>query len=182
MTTLEKIRAEIEKKMEEKEREATQTQDDMECGISIGYKFALDIIDKYASEECDRDCEHCTWIECPRDDSDTIAYNDDFATALEKISKYEDVKACEDAVSRQAVLDIIDKWYENNRDIDNIEDLIVFATYLPSVQPKAKTGHWNEVMRHPLETANWQCSECYGVVYEEKTDFCPFCGARMVDE
>ena len=70
MTTIEKIRSEIEKKMEEKEREATQTQDDMECGISIGYKFALDIIDKYASEECDRDCEHCAYLECPKESED----------------------------------------------------------------------------------------------------------------
>lgn len=54
MTTLEKIRAEIEQ---------------METLIT---KFeALQIIDKYASEECDRDCEHCVYLECPKDDYQT---------------------------------------------------------------------------------------------------------------
>ena len=27
----------------------------------------LQIIDKYASEECDNDCEHCAYLECPKE-------------------------------------------------------------------------------------------------------------------
>ena len=36
-------------------------------------KEMLDIIDryKYASEECDNDCEHCAYLECPKDDYQT---------------------------------------------------------------------------------------------------------------
>ena len=69
---------------------------------------------------------------------DTIAYNDDFATALEKISKYEDKMAkmpCEDAVSRQAVLD----RREILRDEQGTGHQAVKTKYireLPSVQPK----------------------------------------------
>ena len=57
-------------------------------------------------------------------------------------------KPCEDAVSREAVLKAIDKWYENNNQLflsDCIEDLIIAINYeLPSVQPKAKTGRCKE--------------------------------------
>lgn len=48
---------------------------------------------------------------------------------------------CEDAISRQTVLKIIDGWYEQNRDTENIEDLIVLITYMDSVNPQ-KSGHW----------------------------------------
>ena len=141
MTTIEKIKAKIDYYLKNNE---------------FGMEYRNDIkniIDKYASEECDRDCEHCAYLECPKDERldeeyekyenwvsdermdfpktfdefaeqygivdtdeiytngsklipvfrvkqwlaeqepcDTIAYNDDFATALEKISKYEDRK------------------------------------------------------------------------------------------
>ena len=53
---------------------------------------------------------------------------------------------CEDAVSRQAVLEIIDKWYENNSQLllnDCIEDLIVYVTYMPPVRPQEQAGHMN---------------------------------------
>ena len=42
---------------------------------------------------------------------------------------------CGDAISRQAVLKAIDGWYDNNRDTENIEDLIVLITYMSSVHP-----------------------------------------------
>lgn len=42
----------------------------------------------------------------------------------------------DDLISRQAVLKIIDGWYEQNRDTDNIEDLIVLITYMDSVNPQ----------------------------------------------
>ena len=45
---------------------------------------------------------------------------------------------CEDAISREAVLRVIDGWYEQNRDTENIEDLIILITYMGSVQPSHK--------------------------------------------
>ena len=61
MTTIEKIRTEIEferdKKIGGEAFEAVQYKSFDKC---------LQIIDKYASEECDNDCEHCAYIECPK--------------------------------------------------------------------------------------------------------------------
>ena len=48
----------------------------------------------------------------------------------------ETIPPFEDCISRQAVLKIIDGWYDNNRDTENIEDLIVLITYMCSVNPQ----------------------------------------------
>lgn len=75
---------------------------------------------------------------------DTISYNDDFVTALVKISKYEDKMA-----------------------------------KMPSVQTKAKTGHW-------IKKGNTlTCPFCGAKGEDIKDDYCfnycPNCGARMVE-
>ena len=192
MTTIEKIRAEIE----EEARIHTGLE---EWSYYVkGLMTAKDIIDKYASEECDRDCEHCTWIECPKDDyqtdmdeaweqakkepcevseydkdhiwykghqyislrrflevkaeaykepsedatlkdifcmdceykqeqCDTISYNDDFATALEKISKYEDRKTerMENALNHIRTAVDVDEWAvkEVERVFENYDEM-----------------------------------------------------------
>lgn len=64
MSTLEKIRAEIE-------NIGILSSVDIKTGETLyeglcRYDDVLEILDKYASEECDNDCEHCTWIECPK--------------------------------------------------------------------------------------------------------------------
>lgn len=85
-----------------------------------------------------------------------------------------------DLISRQAVLKIIDGWYDNNRDTENIEDLIVLITYMDSVNPQeSKTGHWIPTY------GNVKCSVC-GSVKESRrvgkaTHYCDFCGAKMVE-
>ena len=45
---------------------------------------------------------------------------------------------CDDAIGRDAVLSIIDGWYEQNRETENIEDLIILITYMDSVTPKSR--------------------------------------------
>ena len=110
---------------------------------------------------------------------DAIAYNDDFKTALEKISKYKEQEPC-DAISREAVLSVIDGWYEQNRDTENIEDLIILITYMSSVQPIRK-GHWVH------KGQGIYCSECgkesgYNPFGASRfSDYCPNCGAEMVE-
>ena len=77
MTTLEKIKAEI------KNTFLWDGQD--EKNLNTAVRKCLEIIDKYASEECDNDCEHCTYIECPKEPSecqwhekeDNICWNED---------------------------------------------------------------------------------------------------------
>ena len=151
MTTLEKIRAEI-------------TELFKISGVSnTSLCFAvLDLIDKYASEECDHDCEHCAYLECPKE-------------------------PCEDAVSRQ--LKIGEEIYirANVNEIRN--DYIIcenkggyFGTVreeiYPSVQPEPKTGHWIE--REVRGDLALYCSECEaGLDVYYHYSFCPNCGAEM---
>ena len=156
MTTLEKIKKEIQNLNLIGYADV--------CGKrEIATKAVLEIIDRYASEECDRDCEHCAYLECPKE-------------------------PCEDAVSRQAVLKAIDKWYENNNQLflsDCVEDLIIAINYeLPSVQPKAKTGRWVDDVRCEYFVCN-QCKAEFerfsegGCELIDEYHFCPNCGAEM---
>ena len=206
MTTLEKIRAEIEK---------------AQIADFIAVVTVLDIIDKYASEECDRDCEHCAWIECPiepcEDAVSREAVVDDFIEWREKleyavgedysgvhllnvaIQKIWDMPSvtskpieCEDAVSRQAVVEIIefeDKWLldakGHNKDTEiAFSGLKTKITNLPCVQPKAKTGRWKRVSFDKYRfNADYvyECQNCKEHAFQ-KWNYCPNCGARMADE
>ena len=77
-----------------------------------------------------------------------------------------------DAISRDAVLSIIDGWYEQNRETENIEDLIILITYMDSVTQKS--GKWEDLHRC------WVCSECGQQTHIEHK-YCPNCGCRMVE-
>ena len=65
--------------------------------------------------------------------------DDDYQTDMDEAWKQAKREPCDDVVSRQAVLKIIDGWYEQNRDTENIEDLIVLITYMDSVRPQELT-------------------------------------------
>lgn len=90
------------------------------------------------------------------------------------------IEPCEDVVSRQAVLKIIDGWYEQNRDTENIEDLIVLITYMDSVRPQEQTGHWildetdNSITCDKCGCLIWANDISHGEAY-----YCPNCGAKM---
>ena len=120
MTTLEKIRAEIaENQKVISETLSFDKENEFYNGKWAGFELALAIIDRYASEECTNDCEHCVYLECPKE-------------------------PCEDAVSRQAVLDLLLIVTRDNFTLqDYYEKVLEFATeiqdrieQLPSVQPK----------------------------------------------
>lgn len=73
------------------------------------------------------------------------------------VSSSEKPNKCEDAISRQAVLKIIDGWYDNNRDTENIEDLIVLITYMCSVNPQKPKSEWqqdHEILKAYSDGAN----------------------------
>lgn len=146
MTTLEKIRAEIE-----------QLED--ACSKEHGcIAEVLQIFDKYAVQE-------------PR-------------VKNELNVELNELKPCEDAVSRQAVLKAIDKWYENNNQLllnDCIEDLIVDAVELPSVQPKQKTGHWIDYSDEGYVECPFceHATNCEGNI--DELHYCFWCGAKMVE-
>ena len=150
MTTLEKIKKEISENQKViSETLSLDKENEFYNGKWAGFELALAIIDKYASEECDRDCEHCAYLECPKE-------------------------PCEDAVSRQAVLKEFEKGTEN---------LYGRIDKLPSVQPKAKTGHWIRLPKNGLSGLPWyECSECEKercIAMLRDFNYCPNCGAEM---
>lgn len=86
-----------------------------------------------------------------------------------------------DAISREQAIEEADKLcletgYDNEKVIEMLNDL-------PTVTPQPRKGHWKE---HPHEAGpNWkysmyECSECHGWL-EDDSDYCPDCGAKMVE-
>ena len=105
-----------------------------------------------------------------------------------------ELKPCEDAISRKAVIDAIRfgisnirafndttmvRFYE--RENEALEKAIDRVNKLPSVQPSRK-GHWIQL---DYQRGKFECSECHtqGYVdtcmYEPKWKYCPRCGAKM---
>ena len=104
-----------------------------------------------------------------------------FEEAIERLDRewgIEEQEPCEDAISRQAVMDCFKKWqpYMATRLWDFEQEL----SALPSVKSQEpKTGHWTRVTdktRHLV----WEC----GCGWQQRfyTNFCPDCGAKMESE
>lgn len=76
---------------------------------------------------------------------------------------------CEDCISRQAVLDLVNSDWK-------YEGLETYVVSLPSVNPQ-KIGHW-------IDTGSGQeCSECREIQcgYDSFRHFCANCGAKMIE-
>lgn len=97
-----------------------------------------------------------------------------------------------DYISRESVLKLIYDYKENHSsdrehypiNYGTLFDMIRWVYNLPSVTPQEpRAGHWIE---HPHEWGdNWQysdyeCSICHNWAHFD-TDFCPNCGAKMVE-
>lgn len=84
---------------------------------------------------------------------------------------------CEDAVSRQAVIDEIEFYQINPQHfdfvslIDNIKDL-------PSVNPQ-KIGHWIRVDDTKMRCSNCDIIHLIAQYPRIGINYCPNCGARM---
>ena len=109
------------------------------------------------------------------------------------------VEPCEDAISRQAVLDLISKFIleihtEGGRDLNSHTNDVLRQILrnvgsdrvLPSVNPQQRVGHW--IQTEEKDDAEpcilWECSCCHkefrGVVHKV-SNYCPKCGCRMVE-
>ena len=97
-------------------------------------------------------------------------------------------ESCEDAVSRQILLDDLKKlktaWKKYPvmaEQIKGVEAAIGYVEAIPSVMPKRKTGKW-EIIAHESHIGGFthvkKCSVC-GVEQIIRSRFCPNCGARM---
>lgn len=164
MTTLEKIRAEVKNIVDFVA---------VNGGIYVREYDVVQIIDKYAEQEpCD----------------DAISREDaihafDYLMGLNRaqiqdtLFKLPSVTPklieCEDAVSRQAVLDVVEREPYKGDALSEIEKL-------PSVRPQEQTGHWiYDRTRDWDGECKYECSEC-GMGSDVDYAYCMRCGAKMV--
>ena len=109
-----------------------------------------------------------------------------------------DRKPCEDAISRRAVLDTLDKMdsvLDEDRTVETYKELLA-ACYndLPSVTPARKKGKWidtTEISTNKRGQIVHEviCSECNGISYFRSmgnkyigANLCPNCRAEMESE
>lgn len=99
-----------------------------------------------------------------------------------------ELEPCEDAISRQAVLDLVEHY--NSDGLGSVfygyEEGVKFANAvnkLPSVKPQEKTGHWIDI---DSETYTWKirCDQCGHERSMMSTqgkypNFCEECGTDM---
>lgn len=100
--------------------------------------------------------------------------DDTFDMAIEALEQ----EPCSDAISRQAVLEIVEREQNKGDALSEIEKL-------PSVNPQ-KSGKWiidKEVtFGEWKDTKKYKCSECGIHVGVFNSNFCPNCGAMMESE
>lgn len=114
---------------------------------------------------------------------DSIQPTTERKKAIKAAIKALEQQPCEDAISRQAVLDYIDKM-PNELTADGrrmirrrtLEEYI--SDTLPPVTPTQKYGKW--IDREMYDADRWKCSEC-GRTEQYKENYCPNCGACMVE-
>jgi hypothetical protein len=107
------------------------------------------------------------------------------AVILGKAIKALEQEPCEDAISRQAVLDIVDGYSVSQSNVEDItQDIISDIMVLPPVTPQPKIGHW--ILTSDDDCEYCTCSEC-GYQNGENwmigsvIKFCQECGAKMVE-
>jgi len=109
---------------------------------------------------------------------------DEFLYDGRSIREWVQIIGSEDAISRQAVLDLTGKsdWFESS---DDYNDFVIAVCELPPVNPQ-RMGHWiyDDIAN------NWRCDKCgetpktMGYVGTDKFmaehfKFCNHCGAKM---
>ena len=89
----------------------------------------------------------------------------------------------DDCISRQAAQDYIAKYLSQflyNDVREAVETIDEYIGELPSVTPKPKTGRWIAIENEDMKIVGYYCSNCdLPMETEEKTKFCPNCGAKM---
>jgi len=109
------------------------------------------------------------------------------------------VISCEDAISRQAVIDGINSYfhdeYYQRTSIQDCRDCLIedVIKKLPPVNPQPKTGKWIQTNEFFINQDGqfiykFICSECKSLSYFRKSNkkaiganVCPNCGCRMIE-
>lgn len=101
--------------------------------------------------------------------------------ALDMAIKALEQEPCEDAISRQAVVDMtgLSEWFDSS---DSYNEFVIALSELPPVTPQPKIGHWIADIERwgDINTSvnGYRCSECNS--FDADGDyFCPNCGAKM---
>ena len=98
--------------------------------------------------------------------------NDKLQVEISKLRQLLERQSCEDCVSRQAVIDLINADWK-------YEGLELSVNELPPVIPTRKQGEWDEGYGFPYG-AYWKCSCCNELIkVRYPMNFCPNCGTDM---
>lgn len=112
---------------------------------------------------------------------------------LKELKQLREQEPCEDAISRQAVLDGLASIAKAKAKSDAQKALMgrvmFFTEHLPPVTSQPKVGHWilaDEQNKEDVENDNYRfiCSECqYSDIHAKGTlvPYCWKCGAKMVE-
>ena len=125
--------------------------------------------------DIDRSCGKCDLM-MPTKEPILEAYN----MAIKALKQ----EPCDDAISRQAVLDVIEELKKIHFDrivvLNKVRDRVLD---LPPINPQEpKTGHWEW-----LTEDKYRCSNCNHETRVDECmnktmyDYCPFCGASMFE-
>ena len=117
--------------------------------------------------------------------SDSVHY-EDVVFAKDIINAEPSISICTDAISRQAVLDLIEHY--NSDGLGSVfygyEEGVKFADAVNKLPPVSteKTGRWITT-RTFMHDGEYYCSKCKcDSPRNERWDYCPNCGARMDGE
>lgn len=92
---------------------------------------------------------------------------------------------CENAISRQAVFDIVDSYSESQSNVEDVtQDIISDIMALPPVTPQPKTGEWNtfELFQSGIKETWYECPKCkWSNALLIPRNYCPNCGSKMVE-
>ena len=102
--------------------------------------------------------------------------------AVEKAIEALEQTSCDDAISRQAVLDAFWKLKIELRP-NAIDAILNMVNGIPPVTPKSNTGHWIECKdRYDIWSKCSECEKEYDKHYIGHIRYCPNCGAKMEEE
>lgn len=128
----------------------------------------------YANHLAQKAYDNCK--KCSEEHRQLAEWLQDYKRLLEQ-------EPCEDAISRQAVIDIVKDMRDLVRE-DVLCDAIKSIQKLPPVQPARKIGKW---VKNDKENPNdWHCSRCGAIVEDFEQIYhnwlyCYHCGAQMAD-
>ena len=137
------------------------------------------LVDAEYIEHCD--CEDAisrqAVIEYIEGEDAELAHDIEKEAVIDDIKKIPSVQPCEDAISKQTVEHLANK-YVNPKDFHKFMNAV---NELPSVQPTRQKGEWIRLPKEEWYGHEAKCSVCGGVTIDDN-NYCPNCGADMRGE